>query len=72
MNSFDFELLKRQISTRLHKKGPATSETIALELGAPHQKVRFALEELRHEGKRLVTLLPFGLWDVIDQTEKVG
>ena len=40
MNSLDFDQLKQQIAKRLSEKGPATSEAIAHELGAPHGNVQ--------------------------------
>jgi len=72
MNSFTFELLKQQIAMRLYEKGPATSETIASELDAPHGNVCFALEQLQRETKKTVARLPFGFWDVTDDLEKIA
>lgn len=72
MNSLDFDQLKQQIAKRLSEKGPAISEAIAHELGAPHRNVRFALEQWQSERKESVKALPFGFWDVTDETEKVA
>jgi len=72
MNSLGFEVLKQRIAIRLHEKGPATSETIAFELQAPHGDVRFALEELQDERKTPVRRLAFGLWDLMDEAEKIA
>ena len=72
MNSLDFEVLKRRIAIRLYEKGPATSETIAYELQAPHGNVCLALEELQGERKTPVRRLAFGLWDVMDEADKIA
>jgi hypothetical protein len=72
VNSLDFEVLKQRIAMRLYEKGPATSETIASELDAPHGNVCFALEQLQSERKKPVKRLPFGFWDVTEETEKVA
>jgi hypothetical protein len=72
MNSLDFEVLKQRIAIRLYEKGPATSETIACELQAPHGNVCFALEELQDERKTPFRRLALGLWDMIDEAEKIA
>jgi len=72
MNSLDFEVLKHRIAKRLYKKGPATSETIAYELQAPHGNVCFALEEMQGERETPVRHLAFGLWDVTDEAQKIA
>jgi hypothetical protein len=72
MNSLDFDVLKQRIAMRLSEKGPATSETIAYELQAPHGNVCFALEELQGERKTSIRRLAFGLWDMIDEAEKIA
>jgi len=72
MNSLDFEVLKRRIAMHLHEKGPATSEAIASELDALHGNVCFALEQLRSERNKPVKRLPFGFWDVTEQTEMIA
>jgi hypothetical protein len=46
-----FDELLARIKTRLRDKGPASSETLAAELGAPRVNVTFALEVLC-EGKK--------------------
>jgi hypothetical protein len=72
MNSLDFEVLKQSIAIRLYEKGPGTSETIACELQAPHGNVCFALEKLEGERKTSIRRLAFGLWDVMDEAEKIA
>jgi len=69
MNSLEFPALQIRIIERLKHKGPTTSETLALELAAPSGNVRFALEQMRNGEERFVTLLPFGLWALIDSDE---
>jgi hypothetical protein len=72
MNSLDFEVLKQRIALRLHEKGAATSETIAYELQAPLGNVCFALEKLEGERETPIRRLAFGLWDLIDEAEKIA
>jgi predicted ArsR family transcriptional regulator len=71
MNSWEFDSLKMRITTRLRNRGPATADVLAAELDAPHGNVRFALDELRGKEKS-VESLPFGLWDLAEDQQKVA
>jgi hypothetical protein len=60
LDAFD-DLLAR-IKKRLCENGPATSEILALELGAPQVNVTFALEVLSEGKERCVERLPGKEW----------
>ena len=68
----EFGALKTRITAHLRKEGVACSETLASELDAPHGSVRIALEELSEEKVKEVRRLPFGLWDVTENDERVA
>ena len=53
--------LKERISARLKEKGPATLETLALELSASQWSIQSALEKMQEEGS--IRLVFGGLWD---------
>ena len=69
MNSLEFDALRIRIIECLKHRGPTTSQKLATELGAPSDNVRFALEQIRDGEDKFVTLLPFGLWALIDDAE---
>lgn len=72
MNSLEFEALKVHIIERLQNGGAANAHTLASELTVPEGKVQLALEELCDEREKLVQRLPFGLWDINSQEERVA
>ena len=72
MKPADFGKLKTLITAHLRTQGVACSETLASELDAPHGLVLIALEELSDEQTKVVRRLPFGLWDVIENDERVA
>ena len=53
--------LEERISARLEEKGPATLQTLALELSASQWSVQSALEKMREGGS--IRLVFGGLWD---------
>jgi hypothetical protein len=61
--------LRTRIIECLKDLGPTTSQSLATELGAPPDNVRFALEQMRVGEEKFVTLLPFGLWALLDYEE---
>jgi len=61
--------LRIRIIEYLKHLGPTTSQRLATELGAAPDNVRFALEQMRDSKAKLVTLLPFGIWVLLDDEE---
>jgi hypothetical protein len=59
-----FDDLLARIKKRLCEKGPATSDVLALELGAPKVNVTFALEVLSEGKERCVERLSGKEWSL--------
>jgi hypothetical protein len=65
-----FDDLVLQVKTRLLEKGPATLETLALELGAPPVNVIFALEMLSEGKEKCVQRVPCNMWAATSEYQK--
>ena len=57
-----FDELLARIKRRLHEKGPASSEALASELGAPRVNVTFGLEVLSEGKEKSVERCSGGMW----------
>jgi hypothetical protein len=57
-----FDELLARIKKRLHEKGPASSEVLASELGAPRVNVTFGLEVLSEGKEKSVERCSGDMW----------